>query len=123
MVTRFGGFPMARLGVARSCLYAGAILKERYTSATDSKRRRGRKLQRCNGAPQPPIKTQILYTTIHFADPGFEPESGPKQGCLSWECIFCNEGFEIYTNGNAKASAAEIARHCEVTWMIWLRTA
>src|SRR5437773_902070 len=88
-----------------------------------TRRRPGQKLQRCNGAPQPPIKTQILYTTIHFADPGFEPESGPKQGCLSWERIFCNEGFEIYTNGNAKASAAEITRHCEATWMIWLRTA
>ena len=55
--------------------------------------------------------------------PVLSQKAGPKQGCLSWECIFCNEGFEIYTNGNAKASAAEIARHCEVTWMIWLRTA
>ena len=55
--------------------------------------------------------------------PVFSQKTEPKQDVLGRQCIFCNEGVEIYANGNAKASAAEIARHCGATWMIWFRTA
>jgi len=61
-----------------------------------------------------------LFTSLI---PVFSQRAEPKQGCLGWECIFCDEGFEIYANGSAKASAAQIARHCRATWMIWFRTA